>query len=96
MQVVYHREAQDELIAQAQFYEHRQPGLGASFLAAVDSAIERIVEQSTGMAIVEEDVRRCPVARFPFDVYFRVLDEEIRILVIMHERRDPNYWKHRR
>lgn len=96
MQLSYHREARDEVIAEARYYEARATGLGADFLSAVDAAILRISESPDGMPIVEDDVRRCPVPRFPFDVYFFIINDEIRILAIVHERRKPGYWKHRR
>jgi hypothetical protein len=47
------------------------------------------------MAVMEEDVRRCLVNRFPYGVLYSIESTEIFILAVMHLRRDPDYWKKR-
>ena len=58
MTIIYHPEAEAELIDAAQYYNRRIPGLGADFLAAVDAAAELIVEAPKRWRIVARDVRR--------------------------------------
>ena len=43
MRLIYHPDAQAELIAAAQFYEQRVSTLGAQFLDAVDQAVSTIM-----------------------------------------------------
>ena len=43
MRVIYHPDAEAELIEAAKFYERRVPTLGAQFLADVDRAISVIL-----------------------------------------------------
>jgi hypothetical protein len=33
--------------------------------------------------------------RFPFNVLYQVLPDEIRVIAIAHQRRKPDYWKSR-
>ena len=40
MNVVYHREAEAELIVAAQYYESKVPDLGAGFLDEIDAAVQ--------------------------------------------------------
>jgi len=35
------------------------------------------------------------MSRFPYAIYFRVEDDEIRILAFQHHSRHPDYWKSR-
>lgn len=41
------------------------------------------------------DVRRMPVARFPYYLAYLVIDDGVRVLAIAHDRRRPAYWKGR-
>jgi hypothetical protein len=47
-------------------------------------------------AVLEEDVRRCLVNKFPYGVVYFVKDNFIIVLAIMHLRKKPNYWKKRK
>lgn len=40
-------------------------------------------------------VRRAGVHRFPYHVAYLVIEDEIRVLAIAHDRRRPGYWKPR-
>ena len=95
MRVIYHPDAEAELIEAAKFYEGRVPGLGAQFLSGVDHAISVISAAPERWAVIERDVRRCLIPRFPYGIYYRVLPEEIRVLAIKHHRRHPDYWRYR-
>ena len=95
MRVVYHPDAEAELIETARFYEKRLPILGNQWLDAVDQAVEKIVATPTRWRIVEKDVRRYLVPRFPYTIYYRVLADEVRILAFKHHKRHPSYWRYR-
>lgn len=94
MRVIYHRDAETELIQTAQFYEERVPTLGTQFLDAVDRAILLILEAPDRWRIIERDVRRYSMPRFPYAIYYRVLSDHLRILAFKHHRRHPDYWRY--
>ena len=95
MPLIYHPHAEAELVEAARFYEQRIPMLGVEFLNAVDRAI-RIVQESPGQwRVVESDVRRYLMPRFPYAIYYRVLADEIRVLAFKHHSRHPDYWRYR-
>lgn len=95
MTLQYHPEAEAELIEAAQFYEHKLPGLGTAFLDEFDSAIAKIMDAPIRWRVVQRDIRRFSMKRFPYGIYYRIHGEIIRILVVKHHSRHPNYWKHR-
>ena len=72
----------------------RQGGAGhrRRFVLAIDAAIDRIVAGPDTFAIINDaGVRSCPVSKFPFEVRYRIEVDVVRILVIKHERRHPDY-----
>jgi hypothetical protein len=95
MRLTYHPEAEAELVEAAAFYEAKSRGLGERFLGAFDAAIAEVQANPSLWAIVEEDIRCHTMHRFPFGIYYRVRDDELRVLVVKHHRRHPDYWRHR-
>jgi len=95
MRIIYHPEAEAELVEAAQFYDQRVVGLGSRFLAEFDSAVSDILQSPEQWPRVEGDLHRHRVRRFPFSVYYRVVADELRILVVRHHSRHPDYWRHR-
>ena len=62
---------------------------------AVDDAIAKIVE-APGRWPPFAGARRHILRRFPYNVIYRVDEEQIHILAIAHHRREPVYWGRRR
>lgn len=95
MRLIYHPEAETELVEAAQFYERRVTALGGQFLDAVDRAVKAIQEAPDQWGVIEADVRHYLMPRFPYAIYYRVLSDHIRILAFKHHSRQPDYWHYR-
>lgn len=95
MHLIYHPDAEAELIDAARFYELQVADLGSQFLDTIDLAITVIQEAPHRWAIIEADVRRYLLPRFPYSIYYRVLEDELRILAVKHHSRHPDYWRYR-
>jgi len=93
--LIYHPDAEAELIAGAQFYERRVPTLGAQFLDAADRAVEVISKAPERWRIVEDDVRCYLMPRFPYAIYYRIVADHLRVLAFKHHSRHPDYWRYR-
>jgi plasmid stabilization system protein ParE len=91
--VQYHPGAEAEHLDQVAWYESRQVGLGARYLAEVGRTL-RSIEESPGRFPQHDAaaVRRAPVATFPFTIIFRVTGDGIEVLAVSHHRRRPGYW----
>ena len=76
-------------------YEGKVPSLGARFLNAVDEAVADIVAAPQRWRVIEDDVRRHLIARFPYAIYYRAMPDHIRILAFKHHSRHPDYWRYR-
>lgn len=94
MRVVLRREAESELVAAAQYYESLRPGLGAAFLDESEKAFEALRQFPSQWRVVQADVRRGLLPRFPYAFYYweKIAGEEVEILSISHSKRHPLYW----
>ncbi len=98
--VTFDPEALLELDSAASWYNERRPDLGYDFLRTIGGAIESIANRrSLGLRVPELDgssaVRRAPVSRFPYQVVFEAVDDEVRILAVAHNHQRPGYWADR-
>ena len=95
MRLIYHPDAEKELVEAVRFYEQKVLGLGDRFLRAFDGAIAEI-QMSPGLwRVIEDDVRRFVMRRFPYGIYYRLEGDDLRILVLKHHSRHPSYWRYR-
>ncbi len=95
MRIIHHPEATAELTEAGRFYEDRVAGLGGQFLDAADEAVRVISASPTEWRIIEGDVRRYLMPRFPYAIYYRLFSDHIRILAFKHHSRHPAYWRQR-
>jgi toxin ParE1/3/4 len=91
MRVSYHRQAEAEVVAAAQYYAARQSGLGAEFLDEVDACVDSIRPDPARFPVFQADVHFAMLNRFPYSVFFRIGDDSIRILTVRHHHRHPDY-----
>jgi len=55
----FHPEAFAENEKAARYFAERDPRLAEQFIAAVEDAIQRIVDSPAQWRVIDEDVRRC-------------------------------------
>ena len=78
------------------WYEAQQTGLGEEFLAAADAVMQSVVANSQQFPVVHRRTRRALFRRFPYGLYYRIVDDQIVVVACMHARRDPRRWQSRR
>ncbi len=91
----FHPEAEEEFIGAIDYFEEVEIGLGYDFAVEVYSSIERTTSFPKAWPVLEGDIRRCLVGRFPYGVLYSEEKDTIFIVAVMHLHRDPEYWKHR-
>jgi plasmid stabilization system protein ParE len=89
------QQARTEIDEAAKWYHGQRAGLGAEFVAVVDTVTARVLRRPEAYPIVAGQMRRAPVRRFPYLVFYQLYGEEIVILGCIHERRDPQTWQSR-
>ena len=65
------------------------------FMAEVERAIERVGATPLQWSPHVHGTRRISLRRFPFHLVYQVLDSDVLVLAVAHNRRRPAYWKDR-
>ncbi len=82
------REARD-------WYDITSAELGTAFVTEVFRATDRIASDPLRHGKAYGDVRQMLVKRFTYVISYRVKDERIEVLAVLHAHRDPKVWKRR-
>jgi len=77
------------------WYDKQRTGLGDEFLAEAEAAIARILATPLAYAVVYKDRRRGLLRRFPYSVVYRIIDDVIVVLAVVHAKRSPRVWRQR-
>ena len=93
--VVLRPEAQCDLDNAFDWYEQQRPGLGVELVARVEEAFREIAKAPERRERVLGGVRRVPVRRFPYSVYYTVEADRISVVSVFHSKRDPEVWQSR-
>ena len=88
-------EAEQDIQEAFSWYEDRVSGLGREFLRCVDVTFSQIHRSPILFPSVYKNVRRILTRRFPFGVFYIIVNGKIVVLAVLHVRRDPALWQKR-
>jgi plasmid stabilization system protein ParE len=94
--LVFRPQARTELVDVRRWHEEQRAGLGAEFGQEADRALSLLVQTPESFQRVHREIRRTRLHRFPYAIYFRVLEDEVVVLAVVHGRRHPRRWQSRR
>lgn len=77
------------------WYEQRRDALGLRFLDEVDRLFRRIEDGPLQFPMIEGEVRRGLLRRFPYAAYFIEEPAQIVVLAVLHCSRHPDAWRSR-
>ncbi|MCK4766415.1 MAG: type II toxin-antitoxin system RelE/ParE family toxin [Candidatus Aminicenantes bacterium] len=95
MRYIFHPEALREYEETALYYGEVSAALAEAFIKSMEKGIEQILDFPGAWQLVEEDVRRHLLHRFPFGIYYTIEEDYIMIVAVTHMSRNPGYWKNR-
>ncbi|HZE92050.1 MAG TPA: type II toxin-antitoxin system RelE/ParE family toxin [Rhizobacter sp.] len=75
------------------WYRQRNALAADGFRAEVFDAIEHIGDSPLSRPADEDGNRHRVLKRFPYSVFYEVLESTVVILAIAHHRRKPSYWR---
>ena len=64
-------------------------------LAEYDAHVQKIRGAPDTFRFIYRDFRRVNLNRYPYAIIYRFRANSIYVIAIMHEKRHPDYWKHR-
>lgn len=95
MRVILSPGAKQDLRKAASWYEGERVGLGNELRDELEVFLSLIQAHPEMFAPVHPRVRRAPLRRFPYSVFYTSRGGTIHVLAILHNARDPDLWKRR-
>lgn len=93
MSYFFNELARVEHLEHVAYYESRQAGLGARYLAAFEAAMIKVCEAPDRYRVeIPPGIRRYRVPGFPYNILYRQASAEVEVLVVAPHRRRPGYW----
>ena len=81
--------AKNDLEEGFDFYEMQEPGIGAYFLTSLSSDIDSLKLYAGIHPQTVTGYYRMLAHRFPFVIYYKIVEDEIRIYAVLDTRRSP-------
>ena len=92
----FHRLAEREFFEAIDYYATVGGNLAVAFIGEVERATAFLMEHPEGAPLVGRTVRRLVLQRFPYSLLYSIRADEIGILAVAHQKRQPFYWRGRR
>lgn len=71
------------------WYEDKEQGLGARFSDAIARQANSLESMPNKYKLARDDIHLCSIPKFPFELYFRIEDSLVVVLVVHPVRQDP-------
>ena len=84
--------AQQELDEAIAWYAAQAPGLGDAFLIEALKTLKLVTQFPQAWHPISSQTRRCRLNRFPYSVIYNVDGEDVLVIAIAHQHREPDYW----
>ena len=75
------------------WYEARREGLGDEFLYVVQASLESICAHPESAPVVRRDIRRHLLRRFPYGLFYRLIEGQVVVVACFHAKRSPRVWR---
>lgn len=93
--VVIQPEARQEMQEAFDWYEEQRAGLGVDFVATIQQSFDNIAKFPERQPKVFRDVRKKVVQEYPYSIFYRLVDDEVHVIAVFHNKRNPRIWKKR-
>jgi plasmid stabilization system protein ParE len=80
--------AEKDLEEAVLWYEKQAPGLGARFITEMRAAIQSLEFNPYKVPVYYREFRRMLLNRFPYKVFYRILDDKVIVFRVLHAKRD--------
>ena len=95
MRILFEPEADEELAEATRYLADQSTRAAEGFLADMTAAQELLLRFPHSGPPVRGNLRRILLRRYPYQLIYRVVGEEIRIHAVAHLKRKPGYWRRR-
>ena len=95
--IAIRREAEIDLDEILVWYEIQKVGLGFDFIKQFEVTLQKILNNPYYTVTILKEARRATLKRFPYEIVYRINEQnvEVRIIAIIHQSRDPEWFRKR-
>ena len=90
--MIVRKEAEDDIRSAFEWYESKRENLGRAFVVEIDRTLHLIEEQPDIHTKCHKSVRRALCHRFPYAIYYLQRFDDIIVIAVLHQRRNPVVW----
>ncbi len=93
MKIRYHVLARQDVLNILEYYERETDHqIAVKFFSELEHCIRRIANNPSSFPEIAKGIRRCLLNRFPYQINFEIVSlAEVKILVVKHQRREPDF-----
>lgn len=88
-------EAELDLQEAYSYFEKCRVGLGSDFMDCVGISLAKVSSNCEQYPIVYKSIRRVLINRFPFAIFYKMIDEVIVVFAVLDCAREPRTWRAR-
>lgn len=93
--VVVTPEAREDIRSAVRYFDSRRSGLGDDFADEILALLDRLGETPFLYPEVGEAIRAAALPRFGYIVYYRLNDQEVQVVAVLHSGRSSDAWQRR-
>lgn len=93
--IVIHHLAAEDILEIARWYDYQLAGLGNRFENDLENAISKLTNNPFSNKVVYEAIRRIHLKRFPYLIFYEIVEYEVHVYGVMHSKRNPKLIKKR-
>ncbi|MFO0925914.1 MAG: type II toxin-antitoxin system RelE/ParE family toxin [Gemmataceae bacterium] len=93
--VVLRLEASADVEEARDYLDGQQPGQGQAFLERLRETLAQVGDMPALYGVIWRNVRAACLRQFTYVVYYRVYDDRVEVLAVMHGSRAATAWKRR-
>ena len=96
MTLRFHSSALLDIRQAIAWYEAEKLGLGKRFNFNLNNTLRAILKSPLQFPVIFEDFRKARLSKpFPFKVIYMIHEDDIYVVAVAHDKRDPEMWKDR-
>ena len=88
-------EAEVDFNKSYKFYYEDSPKVAETYFKQINIAFENVKQNPESFPVVRKNVRKYVVKKFPFVIYYQIVDTVIQVIAIFHTSRNPEIWNER-
>jgi len=93
--ISFHPDVEVDIEGSYSWYEKELQGLGLQFISELEQSFDAISYTPSTWLTFQDGFRRYLLARFPFSIIYKEHKDKVYIVAVMHNSRNPEYWKER-